>query len=318
MSRPVIGVFWSFLTDKNKEKLLHNPLGYPVRIFSSVPSEEELKDCEILFGIFPPDILQKAASLKWLQTPSAGVEQFVKKELYPHPIRLTNAAGAYGTAISEHLLTCTLMLLRRMGEYYVQQENQLWQSVGRVKSVFGSVATVVGLGDIGSNYAKRMKALGATVRGVRRHPGEEPEYLDALYSTQQLDEALEGADIVAMCLPGTKETAGILSAERINRLKKGCIVLNIGRGTALDQEALIARLNDGSLGGAGLDVAMPEPLPPGHPLWTAKNLILTPHVSGNDSMELTLDLITDLFLRNLARYDAKEPFEKEVDWELGY
>lgn len=314
----LIGVSWDFLTPGNRERILYNPQGYPVRFLSVPPTKEEMEACDILFGMFPPKLLKEAKKLKWLQTPCAGVEQFAHKELYAGPITLTNAAGAYGTAISEHLLTLTLMLFRRMGEYYEQQQKQQWGLVGQVRPVFGAVTTVVGLGDIGSAYAKKMNALGAIVRGVRRHTGEKPDYLDQLYSSQDLDQALEGADIVALCLPGTKNTVNILSAERIRRLKKGCIVLNIGRGSAIDQDALIQGLNNGSLGGAGLDVMTPEPLPKGHPLWSAQNLILTPHVSGQNSMELTLDRIVTLFLENLAHYAAGEPFEHEVDWELGY
>lgn len=315
---PVIGVSWDFLTPRNRERILHNPQGCPVRFLSVPPTREEIEECDILFGMFPPDLLKGAKRLKWLQTPCAGVEQFAHKELYAGPVALTNATGAYGTAISEHLLTLTLMLFRRMGEYYERQQKQQWGLIGQVRPVFGAVATVVGLGNIGSAYAKKMNALGAVVRGVRRQAGEKPDYLDRLYSSQELDQALDGADIVALCLPGTPNTTGILSADRIDRLKKGCIILNIGRGSAIDQDALIRALNDGSLGGAGLDVMTPEPLPKGHPLWSAQNLILTPHVSGQNSMELTLDQIVTLFLKNLAHYAAGEPFEHEVDWELGY
>lgn len=136
---PVIGVSWDFLTPRNRERILHNPPGLSCAFSICSPHKgRDRKECDILFGMFPPDLLKGAKRLKWLQTPCAGVEQFAHKELYAGPVALTNATGAYGTAISEHLLTLTLMLFRRMGEYYERQQKQQWGLIGQVRPVFGA------------------------------------------------------------------------------------------------------------------------------------------------------------------------------------
>ena len=134
----------------------------------------------------------------------------------------------------------------------------------------------------------------------------------------KLDEAIAGADAVALCLPGTDETAHIIDKPRMMRMKPGVFILNIGRGSAIEQEALIELLENGHLGGAGLDVTTPEPLPINSKLWDMPNVILTPHVSGGASMEHTLDLIVSKFARYLRDYAAGQPFTRVVDKVLGY
>ena len=177
---------------------------------------------------------------------------------------------------------------------------------------------MVGIGNIGGSFAKRCKAMGATVRGVKRTPSEKPDYVDELYLTKDLDRAIEGADVVALCLPGTHETQQIMTAQRLGQMKKDALLLNIGRGTALDQDALIQVLQKGLLGGAALDVASPEPLPPENPLWDMGNVILTPHVSGNDSLDYTTDTILSQFLENLPLFAAGQPMHHVIDRKIGY
>ncbi len=318
MQERILGVHWPFIPDAAMRRLEANPFGFTVRRLPLHPSPADMAPCEIVFGTPDPAVFRDAVSLRWLATPSAGVEPYLDPTLYPNPILLTNSSGGYGVGISEFLLTTTLMLYKRMPEYYEQQLRKVWRYIGQVRAVQGARVTVVGLGDIGSEYARRMHALGAVVTGVRRHAAACPPYCAALYPTDRLDEALADADIVALCLPGTKETAGIMDRRRLESLKPGCVVLNIGRGSALDQDALIELLHAGRLGGAALDVAVPEPLPADHPLWNCPNLILTPHVSGNQSLPLTLERIGQLFYEELERYAAGQPLLHLVDRALGY
>ena len=210
------------------------------------------------------------------------------------------------------------MLLRRMREYEEGQRQKRWKYLGKIRSVFGSTVTIVGIGNIGGNFAKRCKAMGATVRGVKRTPGEKPEYIDELYLTEELDQAIQGADVVALCLPGTNQTQHIITEKQLNAMKPGAILLNIGRGTAIDQQALCQALESGHLGGAGLDVTDPEPLPPESPLWTMGNVVLTPHISGNDSLDYTTETILDLFIENLSHYVKGEPMHNVIDRKIGY
>jgi len=283
-------------------------------------SDEVITECEIIFGGINPKLLQQAKKLKWLHTFTAGVDYLLKPEVnFPQDVLLTNSAGTYGVAISEYLLTITLMLMRRNLQYAKLQFENTWKPLGSVKSVYGSKICVVGLGDIGENYAKRAQALGASVVGVVRSPREMlPDCVEKLYTIEQLDEAISDADVVALCLPGTNATAGMFDKERMEKMKDGAIILNIGRGSAIDTPALIEALQSGKLGGAGLDVTNPEPLPETSPLWQMENVVITPHISGNQSLALTNEMIIDKFLAYLEDYLSGREFEKVVDKALGY
>ena len=210
------------------------------------------------------------------------------------------------------------MLMRRMPEYHEMQKKREWYCVGQIKSVMNSVITVVGVGDIGSNFAKRVLPMGAFVRGVRRTEGPKPDFVDEIYTVDRLDEAITGADVVALCLPGTGETRRLFDRERMLKMKPGAILMNVGRGNAVDLLALDELLRSGHLGGAAIDVTEPEPLPPEHPLWTAPHALITPHISGNTSLPLTCDIIVDIFLDNLERYSKGQALQHLVNLKIGY
>lgn len=322
MEKRILAAQVADLTPAREERLRQaaTDCGFTLKVLTKGQYDRaDLQDCEVLFGNFPPADLKYIPNLKWVATASAGVDAYVADDIYPHPgVILTNSSGAYGIAIAEHLLTVTLMLLRRMREYEEGQRQKRWKYLGKIRSVFGSTVTIVGIGNIGGNFAKRCKAMGATVRGVKRTPGEKPEYIDELYLTEELDQAIQGADVVALCLPGTNQTQHIITEKQLNAMKPGAILLNIGRGTAIDQQALCQALESGHLGGAGLDVTDPEPLPPESPLWTMGNVVLTPHISGNDSLDYTTETILDLFIENLSHYVKGEPMHNVIDRQIGY
>ena len=322
MEKRILAAQVADLTPAREERLRQaaTDCGFTLKVLTKGQYDrDDLQDCEVLFGNFPPADLKYIPNLKWVATASAGVDAYVADDIYPHPgVILTNSSGAYGIAIAEHLLTVTLMLLRRMREYEEGQRQKRWKYLGKIRSVFGSTVTIVGIGNIGGNFAKRCKAMGATVRGVKRTPGEKPEYIDELYLTEELDQAIQGADVVALCLPGTNQTQHIITEKQLNAMKPGAILLNIGRGTAIDQQALCQALESWHLGGAGLDVTDPEPLPPESPLWTMGNVVLTPHISGNDSLDYTTETILDLFIENLSHYVKGEPMHNVIDRKIGY
>lgn len=313
-----LAITFEAVTDEQLEKIKQAAKGYEV--IQMKASDERLMACDIIFGGVKRAFLQQAPHLKWLHAHFAGVDALLKPEVnFPKGVILTNSAGTYGIAISEYLLTITLMLMRRNLEYAKLQIQNTWQPLGEIKCIYGSNICVVGLGDIGEHYAKRCKLLGAKVSGVVRTPRKAlPDSVDKLYTIDQLDEAIADADVVALCLPGTKETASLFNAQRLNKMKRGALLLNIGRGTAVDTTALIHALETGQLGGAGLDVTDPEPLPADSALWQMDNVIITPHISGNHTLALTNDLIVDKFVKYLQDYIAKRPFERVVDKELGY
>ena len=283
---------------------------------SSIPPSA-LEDYDALLGYFPPDSVKVLPRLRWVQTPSAGVDH-LRGAIDPGRTTLTNASGAFGIPIAEYMMAGLLMLYRRMPAYLKNQRARVWRPEGSTRAIYGSIVTVVGMGDIGENFARRMRAMGARVRGVKRSPGEKPDYLEALYTSEALAEAVDGADTVALCLPSTSETEGLIDEAILRRMKAGAVLLNAGRGATVDEDALIRALQDGHLGGAVLDVMRVEPLPPDSPLWEMENVILTPHVSGSNGDPFCYNIIFEIFKDNLERFLTGAPLKNVVDVSAGY
>ena len=280
---------------------------------------DQAAEYEIVYGLPKPAQLKDMTALRWFCASFAGVDNYVDEGLYAHPgVLLTNSAGAYGVTIAEHVMMVTLLLLRQYPLYAHSMARRQWHAPVPMGSIYGSRVTVLGTGDIGSNVARRFRAMGAAhLCGVRRSGKPAPDFDETLPFTA-LDDALPRTDILVMALPGTAETAGILSRERLALLPKNAIVVNVGRGTAIDQDALVAALTAGAIAGAALDVMVPEPLPQDSPLWTAPNLILTPHCAGNFSVAVTRDRDVALFCEDLERYAKGLPLLRLVDRKLGY
>lgn len=282
-------------------------------------TEKELQSADIILGnLASPQQLSCCKSLKWIQLNNAGTEGYCIPGVLPDGAVLANATGAYGLAISEHMIGCLFELRKKLHLYYQNQLKHDWHSEGHVGVIEGSTVLIIGFGDIGSTFGKKMNALGCHVIGIKRRPGEKPDWLDGLYSMDHLDELLPKADIVAMSLPGNTFTYHTLSKDRIKLLKKNAIVLNVGRGTAIDTDALTEALNNHAIAGAALDVTDPEPLPADHPLWDCPNAIITPHISGGFSLPETLEQIVDLFAKNLNHYFSGENLENIIDLTTGY
>ena len=277
----------------------------------------DVERADVLLGNVSPALLSPADRLRWMQTASAGVDGYIHGCL-PREAVLTNATGAYGLAISEYMVAVWLMLLKKLHLYRDAQPAGAWADLGPVASAWGSTVLVLGLGDIGGEFAKRAKGPGASVIGVRRAGREKPDFVDELIHTDRLDEYLPQADCVAITLPGTAQTRNLFDAARITKMKDGAVLLNVGRGTIVDSAALCAALESGKLAGAGLDVTDPEPLPVDHPLWKQKNAVITPHVSGGFHLEETHERIIRIMAENLAAYCAGRPLRNVVDFETGY
>lgn len=274
---------------------------------------EEIASSRAVIGKLPVDKIKDAASLEWLQLPSAGVDPYVAPGVLPADVLLTNSTGAYGLAVSEHMLACSLALVRRFPEYARRQSAHNWKPVGNIISIEGSTVIVLGMGDIGSHYAQKMKVLGAYVIGFRKTNKNKPDYVDEQYTMDRLPEMIGRADIVATVLPGTAETDHLMDREMLRRMKKGSFLINAGRGSAVDLTALRAALDEGRLAGAALDVTSPEPLPADDPLWDYENVLITPHVAGNLWLRQTVLNILHIAGNNLARYLNGEPLDHVVD-----
>lgn len=282
-------------------------------------AEECLKTCEILYTCTPSLLPAASSSLKWCCAASAGVDAYCKNEaLFPSPGCLLSNTNCYGVTIAEHIVMVTLMLFRRMPEYQEMIRNRGWGDLLSIRSIRDSAFTLLGTGNIGVNAAQRLRGMNAGVlTGVSRSGRPHPAF-DRVIPMAQLEEILPETHVLIMSLPDTAETRRVLNRDRIALLPPDALVINVGRGAAIDQEALANALNRGELAGAALDVTDPEPLPQDHPLWTAKNLILTPHASGNLTLGYTRDLNVEMFCQDLVRYAAGEPLQGLVDRSRGY
>lgn len=298
-------------------EILYYPMNYR---FEPNPglTMELCQSAEIIIGFVPTTYLKDSPNLRWLQLNSAGHAGFVAPGVLPEGVTLTNATGAYGPGISEHMVGAVLALMKKFHLYMRNQQHKLWRPEGSVTSLDGATVLILGLGDIGGEFAKKCRAMGSYTIGVRRKDTNKPEYLDELHLIDDLDSQLPRADVVAMSLPGTPATKNILNRERMEKMKTGSYLINVGRGTAVDTDALYDALRSGKLGGASLDVTDPEPLPADHPLWEAPNLLITPHVSGGFNLDKTRHRILQIAVDNLTRYYQGEPLEHQMDFATGY
>jgi len=323
MSRDIC-VYLEFLTPAHKAQIekAAQETGFSVHFFDLDQFEEAracLQHCEVLYAHDMALLKAAPPSLQWYCCSFAGVDIYCKDpSVFANPqCLLTNSSG-YGVTIAEHVVMVTLMLLRRMPEYEEVVRQHGWSRQLPIRSIRDNAFTILGTGNIGTNVAQRLRGMGAAkITGLSRS-GRPSADFDRVLPISRLDEVLPETKILVMALPSTPETENILSWERIALLPPEAYVINVGRGTALDQDALTEALNSRRLAGAALDVMVPEPLPPDHPLWNARNLILTPHVSGNMTLGYTCDVNVDMFCRDLANYAAGRPLVNLVDRALGY
>ena len=287
-------------------------------IFTEQPEEltdEELSGTEIYAGDLTPDLQSRMPDLRFVQLFSAGAGSSL---WLPEHITLANAYGAYGDSIAEHMLTVTLMAMKRMPDYLDMQKEQGWQLLKEIQRFEGSRIMSVGTGAIGSAYLRKADALGAVCYGVRRTVHEKPDYMEKLITVSEMDELLPEMDVVALSLPGTDESKGMFDEQRLRLMKKGAILVNVGRGNAVVTDDLIKVMKEGHLKAACLDVMDPEPLPKDHPLWTAPNVYITPHISGGYRAGVNYERVIDTVIGNIRLVlEGKQPVHT-VDRSLGY
>lgn len=276
--------------------------------------DDALQTAQIVLGRPPVEDLPRAGGLRWLQLASAGANPYVGR--ISGAIFLTTANGVYGVPVSEHAFSLMLALARSIQTYVRSQAEGQWERDGTFLELFGSTCGVLGLGDIGLAVAQRARGFGMRVFATRRHPDQEPDEIDKLYGPDGLERMLSECDFVVNCLPATEATRGVLDTQMLRAMKRGSVLVNIGRGSTIDESALVEALEDGHLAGAGLDVFEEEPLPADSPLWRMPNVIITPHIGGVSPRGD--DRIAGLFLDNLRRYVGGAPLKNVVDHELGY
>lgn len=272
---------------------------------------------KVIFGHPPIDYVVNQEQLAWVQTASAGVDWILHQPVpFPKKVKLTNGSGVYGPAGGDHVLAMMLYFSRGLYFYQRMKERGEWvRDLSYAKRLKGQTVCIVGLGDLGRNVAQRARAFGMKVVGVKRSPGP-VEGVDEVTTPDDIDRLLPTTDHLVITLPLTRETEGLISRERIQRLPRGAFLYNIGRGAVVDEEALVDALRSGHLGGAGLDVFVEEPLPAEHPFWSMENVVLTPHIGADTPWDN--DFAAEIFIDNLKRFHAGEPLRNEVDLRAGY
>ncbi len=323
MSRDLC-IYLEFLTEGHKAQIRQaaEEAGFVPHFFDLDQLEEAkacVQHCEVLYAHSPELLRTAPASLKWYCCSFAGIDPYCKDPtLFANPNCLMTNSNVYGVTIAEHVVMVTLMLLRRMPEYEAVVRGHGWSNQLAVRSIRDNTFTILGTGDIGVNAAERLRGMGAAhILGLSRSGRPHPAF-DEVRPIADLDAVLPQTKILIMGLPSTPETYHILNRERIALLSADAIVINVGRGTAVEQAPLIEALNSGRLAGAALDVMDPEPLPKDDPLWDARNIILTPHVSGNMTLGYTCDRNVELFCADLRNYAAGRPLAGLVDRKRGY
>lgn len=278
-------------------------------------TEEERKIIDTVFGMVTEEMVEKLPKLDYVQLPSAGANTF---SWLPEHITLSNAYGGYAKGISEYLIACTMMIQKILPTYLFQQKEHLWKKHQTVKSIENAKILCVGMGSIGTAYLEKAHALGAKCYGIRRTIKDKPSFVEEVYTTESLDELLPQCDVVALCLPETTETINLFNLERLRKMKKDAILLNIGRGSAIVTEDLIQVLNEGHLFGVVLDVTEPEPLPQNHPLWNTPRVYITPHISGGYTTDANYDNVIAVVKENLLRLIEGRESLHTVNRKLGY
>lgn len=269
--------------------------------------------CEVLFGepSLIREVLPELTNLRWVQSTWAGVEPLLNSSLRRDYI-LTNARGVFGELMSEYIFGYLLAHERRIFERNQAQRDRRWDNsvTGMLR---GKTIGLLGVGSIGAHLAGSAKHFNMTVRGYTRASEDCPD-VDSYYHGEGLLDFADGLDYLVSVLPNTSETQRIVDADLLNALPAHTIFVNVGRGSAVDEPALIEALETGKIAGAVLDVFEQEPLPEAHPFWTTPNLLLTFHTSAPSLPE---DL-TDLFVENYRRFINGEELKYQVDFERGY
>jgi phosphoglycerate dehydrogenase-like enzyme len=251
---------------------------------SAEAAKRELRDADAAFGTLPKDALAAAGKLRWLQAPAAAPQAgYYYTELITHPVVVTNFREIYNDHIATHIMSFVLAFARGLHRYIPQQVRGEWKPAGEDSGVVHlpeATALIVGVGGIGGEAARMCAAFGMRVLGVDARRTDRPEGVAEIHRPDALDRLLPQADFVVLTIPHTPQTEGLFNAQRFRLMKKGAFFINIGRGMTTKLDALNDALRSGHLGGAGLDVYEIEPLPKGHPLWTAPNVLLTPHIAG--------------------------------------
>ena len=262
-------------------------------------------------------IYGQAKSLRWIHALTAGVEALIFPETLQSPVMISNSKGIHGVPMAEHVLGMILSFSRRLPQLYRQQLQHQWKRppITELHEINGKTMAIVGLGAIGLEIAKKAKAMDMRVIAAKREMTQEP-FVDRLYRPEQLLEMLSEADFVVVTLPLTDATQNLFGREQFAAMKSTAFFINVSRGGVVQEDQLIAALQENRLAGAGLDVFVEEPLPASSPFWDLPNVIITPHLAAISPVYL--DRALQLFAENLAAFMDGKPLPTLIDKDRGY
>jgi phosphoglycerate dehydrogenase-like enzyme len=275
---------------------------------------ELLAQAEVLLDVdqpnVGPDFAQRAPRVRWIQASSSGIGEWVRRlGIVEAPIVVTNAAGIHARPLAEYVLFAMLYFARRWPRMAAEQRAHHWERCA-IDTLEGKTLGIIGLGRVGRTVAELAGPLGVRVVGLRRTSD------GSVLGPTGLRELLGQSDYVVLSVPHTAETVGLIGAAELATMRRGAVLINIARGTVIDEAALIDALRSGHLGGAALDVVAREPLASDSPLWDMPNVLITPHSMSTAAVENSL--LTDLFCDNLRRYLDGEPLRNVIDKRRGY
>lgn len=313
-------IFVKLNLNNSEKELLKQKSGNNSLIFAdeldTEESEKKIRQAEITFGNISAEWLMQSPNIRWLQLESVGFDEYRELDWSKlnNQLTITNLKGMFGTTVAETALAAILSLYR--GINTVSQLKPLKQWVGTdlrpdLRVLHDKEVLVLGSGSIGSKVKSLLEAFRCyvTVFGRTASSGD-------IYTLEELDKKLSNFDIIVSCLPETSETKGLFTKDRINCFKSTALFVNVGRGSVINEQALIESLQNNSLAGAVLDVTQQEPIPENHPLWDCPNTIITQHTAGGSADELHQKV--NLFLKNLSRYQSGKKLLNIVNFKKGY
>jgi len=315
--------YWN-LPEESRARLL---LECPDAVVCSGPGEPDpqgaLSASSVYFGwTLSAEAFARARSLRWIHSPATGVRRYLYPALVDSDVVLTCSRGVHAPFLAEQVMAWLLSHVRRLGRLERARETGVWLQEELLReappeTLLGRTALLVGYGAGGRELARRLRPFGVRVVAVRYHPERGASDAEHVVGPEEVDDLLPGSEIVVNLLPNTEDTRGFFDRTRLERLSPGTLFCNVGRGSTVDEDALVELLAAGRLAGAGLDVFRTEPLEPESPLWTLPTVQLSPHVAGVGHPRLWPRLV-DLFLENLARFRTGRELGGLVDKRAGY
>jgi phosphoglycerate dehydrogenase-like enzyme len=289
-------------------------------------SEDELRDAVanadvILNGMNGGNLFKalfpQAKAVRWVHSLSAGVENILTPELVNSPVPLTNARGVFAESLGEFVIAAALFFAKDLRRMVRSQEAGEWDQFD-VEVLYRQSMAIVGYGEIGRSAARRAKALGMKVYATRRRPEllKDDPIVDEGFSPDRMTDMIAKSDYVVAAAALTPESRGLIGEREIAAMKKTAVIMNVGRGPVINETALVQALQQQRIRGAALDVFDKEPLPAGHPFWSMKNVLLSPHCA--DHTTGWLEDAAGFFVENFHRFAKGEPLQNVVDKKAGY